>query len=683
MARPLSGRVTLRGSKFQASIPAERGGTRRHYEVFETKAQANAWCALAVANLSAGMPLPSRDAVLGEADPSRQARKPSAAVRGNNPAVRYTVAQVTDAWFHEVYVDGRSGGADRANTVRAMLNRRVVPFLQPIFDAGTPLTRETYRNYLGDLGRPSDVHNGQRRGPKTFEGLSQDTLSDVRRCLDSVIKLGAAMGAWELSFNLADVRTPRSRRKTTRKAASISLSEVARIAEHMHAVHQVTLWTCRVLTLRLGEAYGLRVEDLVPLGDGSGRGLLWLHAQGGRKFHTFEGEDIVRSFHKEGMKHGYSERMQLVPAQLMRLYDNVIDVFHTDLETALIDQHARLVPAMAASESGGQETFRLALKRAAEDAGVTTVTLNGFDRTALRLPNPKDLRSSAVTDLEWVPGLDPTALRRYAGHAPGTDVHALHYVADQPVNDKIVQVCKAMEGLIERELPNGLLIPTERRCTTGTQPLLAARRARIDARLIELGWLLTASEEPDDPWLSIEHVAEILGRGLPTVRRWAREGRLDARLGKGSGGTHQGHRVRQSAALRFAETEMQRTTLADLEEHTGVSYHRLYNWIKRFSLEIEPVGERTIYIPGSTSDELKRLIALERNLRAEGMSFAEAASILGVQSRTIDARVQLGTLVEMPERGPDGARYVTRTSVRRVVDRPELMSIRPKRRRRR
>ena len=142
-------------------------------------------------------------------------------------------------------------------------------------------------------------------------------------------------------------------------------------------------------------------------------------------------------------------------------------------------------------------------------------------------------------------------------------------------------------------------------------------------------------------------------------------------------------RVRHSAALKFAGTEMQRTTLADLEEDTGVSYHRLYNWIKRFSLEIEPAGERTIYIPSRTSAELERLIALERELQAEGMSFAEAASLLGVQSRTIDSRVQLGTLEEMPERGPDGTRYVTCSSVRRVIDRPELMSTRPKRRRRR
>ena len=142
-----------------------------------------------------------------------------------------TVGQVTDAWFHEVYVDGRSAGAGRANSVRAMLNRRVVPFLAPIFDAGRPLTREAYRTYLGDLGRPSDVHQAGQRGPRTREGLSQETLSDVRRCLDAVIRLGCAMGAWEVSFDLADVRTPRSRRKASPKAAvSASLRTVADLA---------------------------------------------------------------------------------------------------------------------------------------------------------------------------------------------------------------------------------------------------------------------------------------------------------------------------------------------------------------------------------------------------------------------------------------------------------------------
>lgn len=57
MARPLKGYVVLRpGGRFQASIPVTKGSNERHYEMFDTKAQATAWCAMAAANLAAGLP---------------------------------------------------------------------------------------------------------------------------------------------------------------------------------------------------------------------------------------------------------------------------------------------------------------------------------------------------------------------------------------------------------------------------------------------------------------------------------------------------------------------------------------------------------------------------------------------------------------------------------------------------
>jgi len=679
MARPLKGRVMLRGGKFQASVPKAKGSTERHYEVFEAKAQAEAWCALAVANIQAGIPLPGRRAVLGEVDPDvvTTNRRP---MSKRALAVSLSVAEVADDWFHEVYIDGRSGGAERAKNVRSILNRRVVPFLSAALDGGQSLTREKYRTYLAALGRPSAAPV-LGKGRRATQGLTQDTLSDVRRCLDAVIKHGVHAGAWDLGFDLSDVRTPRSRRASLPKAAGLSLAEIGRIAEHMHAVHQIALWTCRILTLRLGEAYGVCVGDIAHLNDGTGRGLLWLHAQGGRKFHAFDGEEIVRTFHKEGMKHGYSERMQLVPAQLMSFFDDVVEVFHTDPRTGDVDLCARLIPGLASQHSGGQETFRAALKMAAYEAGVSTVTLNGFTRIVLGSPNPKDLRSSAVTDLEWVPGLDPTALRRYAGHAPGTDVHALHYVVDQPVNEKTVQVCAAMESLIRAELPSGLRIPTSKRCTTGSQRALSPRAPEIDEQLMLRGWLLTDVDESIDSWLTVEETAEILGQAPTTVRRWVREGRLAASLGKSQGGTHQGHRIRRSAVVDFANNESNRTTLTDLEELMGVSYHRLYSWVRRFALATEPAGERGLIIPSVTICELQRLVDTEHALQREGIPFAEAATILGVQSRTIQARVQLGTLQELPVRGPDGTRYVTRASVRRAACKPELMSVRRKRRR--
>lgn len=43
----------------------------------------------------------------------------------------------------------------------------------------------------------------------------------------------------------------------------------ARIAEHMHAAHQVESWMFRILTPRLGEADGVRVGGLKDLNDGT------------------------------------------------------------------------------------------------------------------------------------------------------------------------------------------------------------------------------------------------------------------------------------------------------------------------------------------------------------------------------------------------------------------------------
>ena len=84
---------------------------------------------------------------------------------------------------------------------------------------------------------------------------------------------------------------------------------------------------------------------------------------------------------QQNLKHSYSERMQLVPAQLMALVDDVIAVFHTDACSGAADREARLVPGLASQHFGGQETLWTALKQAAYEAGVTTVTLNGFTRT--------------------------------------------------------------------------------------------------------------------------------------------------------------------------------------------------------------------------------------------------------------------------------------------------------------
>lgn len=702
MPRLLKGHIKARGARFQASVPLTHGTSERAYANFDTRVQAEAWCALAVAAIEAGQSIPPAEAVtnptwLPPSDPNpilptrsmtlSSSPEPAVSLDDGDPmptvsrSTMMTVAEIAADWFAEVYIDGRSASAERAARVEANVRRHVVAFLAPILDSGQVLTREAYRAHLAALGRPKPEPGKRGRGRPATPGMAQDTIRDIRRCLDGVLRHGIQLGAWTLPFDTTDVRTPRTRRPKTPKSAGLSLTEVAAIAEHMHAVHQLTLWACRILTLRIGEAYGIKVGDLAPTNDGTGRGLLWLHAQGGRVFTVADGDRLVRTDHKEGMKHEFSERMQLVPAPLMALFGDAIEVFHTDPGTGNVNLDARLIPGLHRAGISGQHGFRHALARASQEAGVVKTAINGFERVVVGTPTPKDLRASAVTDLEWVPGLDPTALRRFAGHAPGTDVHALHYVIDRPGNAKAIEVCEALERLIAIELPAGLRIPTAVPCTTRVQPELNNRAHHIDDRLRALCWLVTDTGDVDnsDPWLGVADVAALLDQSPVTIRRWVREGRLPARMGKSNGSI--GHRIRQSAVVAFTQAENTRVTLADMQEHTGVNYHRLHRWIQRFQLAHEQAGERGVALPQTTVDELVRLAHLEHSLQQAGMTYADAARELGVQSRTIAVRVDLGVLESLPELGPDGRPYVTRVSVQLAKRRPSLMRTRPNRRR--
>jgi hypothetical protein len=174
----------------------------------------------------------------------------------------------------------------------------------------------------------------------------------------------------------------------------------------------------------------------------------------------------VRSFHKEGMKHGYSERMQLVPAQLMRLYDHDIDIFHTDPETGLVDQSARLA-SDGLSDGGGQELA--GAQTSAEDAKSHVTSMGSLARPAASTRRTALIRGHRP---RMNTELNPTALPLRQA-CPRTGVHALP-VADQPVNDKMSSL-PGHGTLIDQGLPDGLLIPTAGRCTTGSRPLLAAR----------------------------------------------------------------------------------------------------------------------------------------------------------------------------------------------------------------
>ena len=86
---------------------------------------------------------------------------------------------------------------------------------------------------------------------------------------------------WRPCVTPDDEVARRSRAATC--AARFSIAEMARVASHLHVVHQLVLWQMRVLGLRISEAFGPRVGDIVDMGE---VGLAFITAKGGRPFLT-------------------------------------------------------------------------------------------------------------------------------------------------------------------------------------------------------------------------------------------------------------------------------------------------------------------------------------------------------------------------------------------------------------
>lgn len=63
------------------------------------------------------------------------------------------------------------------------------------------------------------------------------------------------------------------------------ITQCAEIAGRLHVIHQFALWLMRLLGLRIGEAYGILVGDILDQGPGL-PGAVTLRAQGGRKYQT-------------------------------------------------------------------------------------------------------------------------------------------------------------------------------------------------------------------------------------------------------------------------------------------------------------------------------------------------------------------------------------------------------------
>jgi hypothetical protein len=87
--------------------------------------------------------------------------------------------------------------------------------------------------------------------------------------------------------------------------------------------------------LRISEAFGLLVDDVIDLGD---TGLLVVRGQGGREFRVRDDHGRVVSVqYKERTKTEAGTRVLVLPAAMLEPLRVAIEAFHTEPETGEIE----------------------------------------------------------------------------------------------------------------------------------------------------------------------------------------------------------------------------------------------------------------------------------------------------------------------------------------------------------
>ena len=710
--RPRTSTAVRTTNGWKVSAPAQTGSTRRVQHTFASKSHALAWQKAAYAALDAGQPLPGRDSV-NTVVPTELGTAATTPVRGGRTP---SFVKVADAYITENYLQLGRAGQGRVDTIRGYVRNHYVPLLnhyhvhsgsdltraayvawlaglvdgsrpaiQPKYPSGivtieeaitaTGASLSTLKRRIGDGSLPNSYIDQRgrrqipltdlaaaglltpaplRRGPRSSAcGFAPGFIEDLRAVLDDILQYGVDTAGWTLQFDPGTVRNPRNAHYQVRRAQA-SLADCRTIAPHLHVVHQVAMWLMRVLGLRISEAYGIRVVDVI---DDGRDGIIRVHRQGGR---TFRDKDAngqpVTTAHSDTLKTRTSLRALPVPASLMVLIRTVIEVFHTD-ESGQVRTDARLIPSLNREGAGGQSAFRSALKLAATAAEVNVS--GDWDEDTFLLPVPKDFRTGNVSDMAWndVPEIHR---KRFSGHAAGSDVHSRVYILDSPDMVHLAQAADVLEALINESCPDGLMIPTTVSCTMGTQQMLHAHKDVLDAKLTDIGWLTTAVTADGHSVLSIEEAADMLNVSRQTVRRLVQDGRII----ETARDTKRNILVTVESVMDVVNQRRGQRLLADVAADLGIPYMRAWALVRQYGLDVDQDGAGAhMAVPAATEQRLVELVAEQNALYERSVRITDAAEQLAITVRAVEALIKARLLTVDAQRGPHGARFVTRESV--------------------
>ena len=517
-----------------------------------------------------------------------------------------------------------------------------------------------YRNSLGHVRVPelsaAALRKAKRERPV---GLSQQVVSDALWVLRRMLAFARANGLVPAGFDPTEglnAPTPDAVAARTRQPRCqprpLSFAECGRIAAHLHPVHQLVLWLQRVMGLRISEAFGLLVDDVIDLGD---TGLLVVRGQGGRTFRVRDDEGRVLSVqYKERTKTEASSRVLVLPAAMLEPLRIAIEAFHTDPETGEFDETARLVPGLRTADESGQLSFREAFEVAAAAEGLGTMEL-GFR------VSPHLLRKSVATDLAWRSGIEDAVRRRFLGHRASDDVFGRVYTLDHPEVAPLAAVAEVLDELISGSI-GSLLVPSTRRIRWGHRNRIFLRAAHAEATLLAARWSIDP-DSVDDPLCDGRRVATELRIAETTARRWMRDGTVRCVVTRdGDGIPRRWARLSEVWSLRDRMGE--RILLPDLAAELGLRYHELHRLCRLLGLELErhPTS-RQFEVSPEAAQRVRAEHVRVRALHERSMKVSAAARRLNRAVSTVNVMAKHGEIEVDPETDSSHALFITRLSV--------------------
>lgn len=708
MARPLKGSIRERNGAWYASLPAFRGSAERVEHAFDSEEDAQRWLNAAIAAFADNGPIPSpatfqvarnRSTVVSMAPAFAEvarrwrgmayedlrkgqlerARRIDDIIRLHLVpwfGPRTSTIQDLNSGGHQLTLDFVLHLAGRHSTSKSIAEiRGAVASEFSIVDAAkflkkSPQTirrhhldgrfRNSRRDSVGKIWIPASdlLAPHLRRDSKQNGGLAKSYATDILWTLRQIVAFAITQGWLERDPTVGitavepDAAVGLSRSYENR-AKPWTLQECRALATHLHPVHQLAFWMQRILGMRIGEAYGPLVEDVLDLG---GFGVLIAERQGGRNFllRDERGKQLV-SQQKARMKTEASSRVIPLPKSMLELVKAVVDVFHTDPDTGEINLSARSIPGLERADESGQAGFRAALNRALQLEGMSS------EAVGTRM-SPHQLRKSLTTDLAWNADLSELAKRRFVGHVAGDDVFARVYTLDNPDLLELQKVAAHLQSEIESQLDGKLMIPTVRKIRFGKLHSLAARAKELEFALSEAGWSVDAGDG-GDPWCTSARVAEELDIETKVARRMMQSGHLPSVVIRDEAGVPRRH-VRLSVVMQERDRVKAVTKLPLVAERLGVSYHQLYQMVRHLESKFEKDPRTGEYVLAADDVEcLEAEIERVAKLHERSMRISEAGKVLHRAHSTINLMINRGELVLDGETDSSGAKFVTRASV--------------------